>query len=295
MTGYMIVDKPELKVREYELYNSYYCGVCKSIAARYGQFPRMLLSYDSAFLALLLAGLSPEKEEIRQEHCIIHPVKKKFVCREDPAVDHAADILLILAYAKLEDDIRDEGKLSARVLHAFLKGAYHKLSETYPELIREVSEQLAKLSELEQQKSDSLDRTAEVFGNVMAAAFFAYPQASEQDRTVLKAMGGALGRWMYLIDACDDIGENIKDGNYNPLLQRYGYEKGKETEEAFRDRIREPVSFLLYFHLGEMSRAYDLLTVRKNEGITDNVVYLGLHRKTEEVLKKGIKEDERPL
>ena len=295
MTGYVIVDKPELKVREYELYNSYYCGVCKSIAARYGQVPRMLLSYDSAFLALLLAALSPDKEEIRPEHCIIHPVKKKFVCRKDPAVDHAADILLILAYAKLEDDIRDEGKVSARVLHGFLRGAYKKLRETYPELIREVSGQLSRLSEMEQEKSDSLDRTAEVFGNVMAAAFSAYPQAEGQERTVLRTMGSALGRWMYLIDACDDIGENIRDGNYNPLLQRFGFEKGKETEETFRERIREQVSFLLYFHLGEMSRAYDLLTIRKNKGITDNVVYFGLHRKTEEVLKKGTKEDERSL
>lgn len=296
MTGYVIADKPEMKVREFELYNSYYCGVCKSIAARYGQLPRMLLSYDSAFLALLLAGLSPEREQVIPGHCIVHPVKKKFICVDNPAVDHAADILLILAYAKLEDDVRDEGKLSARALRMFLKGAYRKLRERYPELTKEIEGELNRLSELEKSGSDSLDETCAVFGRIMAAAFSAFPDAEENDREVLRQLGSALGRWLYLTDAWDDIGENIRDGNYNPVLLRYGFDGETETEEEFRERTREAVRFLLFFHLGEMSRAYDLLNIRKNKGITDNVLYFGLHRKTDEVLKKGIKEeDERSL
>lgn len=33
MLGYVKIDKGELKVREYEVYCGYYCGICKSIAA----------------------------------------------------------------------------------------------------------------------------------------------------------------------------------------------------------------------------------------------------------------------
>ena len=44
MLGYVKIDKGELKVREYEVYTGYYCGVCKSIGRRYGQLPRMVLS-----------------------------------------------------------------------------------------------------------------------------------------------------------------------------------------------------------------------------------------------------------
>ena len=296
MTGYVIADKPEMKVREYELYNAYYCGVCKSIADRYGQIPRLLLSYDSAFAAVLLAGLSEEKEKICSEHCIIHPVKKKFIIREEPAVDYAADILLILAYAKLEDDIRDEGKVSARSLHLLLKGAFRKLQAAYPKMCREISALLEELSGLEKEKSDSLDRTCELFGKVMAVTFSSW-QGGDAEKPVLEKMGDALGRWMYLVDAWDDIGENIRDGNYNPLIYRFGFDPSAESETAFRERILERVRFLLYHYLGEMSKAYDLLTMRKNKGITDNVVYFGLHRKTEEVLKKGTaeKENERSL
>ena len=37
MLGYVKIDKGELKVREYEVYTGYYCGVCKYIGRRYGQ------------------------------------------------------------------------------------------------------------------------------------------------------------------------------------------------------------------------------------------------------------------
>lgn len=82
MLGYVTADKPELKMREFEVYSGYYCGVCKSIARRYGQIPRIVLSYDAAFLALLLGGLSGEADEPTREHCIAHPAKKKDDCKQ---------------------------------------------------------------------------------------------------------------------------------------------------------------------------------------------------------------------
>ena len=54
MFGYVEPDKPELKIREFEVFRGYYCGVCKSIGKRFGQVPRISLNYDLAFLAVLL-------------------------------------------------------------------------------------------------------------------------------------------------------------------------------------------------------------------------------------------------
>ncbi|MCF0120394.1 MAG: hypothetical protein HUJ65_02040, partial [Oscillospiraceae bacterium] len=104
MLGYVKIDKGELKVREYEQYTGYYCGVCKSIGRRYGQLPRMVLSYDAAFLAIVLSALEESPDELSQEHCIAHWIQKKPVIR-NAAVDYAADVMLILAWYKLEDDI----------------------------------------------------------------------------------------------------------------------------------------------------------------------------------------------
>ena len=92
MLGYVKIDKGELKVREYEVYTGYYCGVCKSIGRRYGQLPRMVLSYDAAFLAILLASLSDESNTPVQEHCIAHPVIKKKTVIRNRAIDYAGDV-----------------------------------------------------------------------------------------------------------------------------------------------------------------------------------------------------------
>ena len=68
MLGYVTVDKNELKVREWDVYQAYYCGVCKSISRRVGQLPRMVLSFDCVFLALILSSLDRQSEDICREH-----------------------------------------------------------------------------------------------------------------------------------------------------------------------------------------------------------------------------------
>ncbi|MDO4518082.1 MAG: DUF5685 family protein, partial [Bacillota bacterium] len=95
MLGYVQIYKPELKVREYEIYQGYYCGVCKYIGREYGQLPRMSLSYDAAFLAILLASLEDNPDQPVQEHCIVHPIKKKTIIR-NTAIEFAGDVMLIL-------------------------------------------------------------------------------------------------------------------------------------------------------------------------------------------------------
>lgn len=124
MLGYVKIDKGELKVREYEVYTGYYCGICKSIGKRYGQLPRMSLSYDAAFLAIILASLNDEPDMPVQEHCIAHPVIKKKTIIRNRAIDYAGDVMLILAWYKLIDDAKDEDKLYAKATMVLLKRIY---------------------------------------------------------------------------------------------------------------------------------------------------------------------------
>ena len=53
MFGYVTVNRPELKVKDLELYRSYYCGLCAELYRRHGRFGQILLSYDCTFLLLL--------------------------------------------------------------------------------------------------------------------------------------------------------------------------------------------------------------------------------------------------
>lgn len=291
MLGYVQIFKPELKVREYEVYMGYYCGVCKYIGAEYGHLPRMVLSYDAAFLALLLACVDETPDAPVQEHCIAHHIKDKTIIR-NRAVEYAGDVMLILAWYKMLDDAQDEGKLYAKASARLLKRLHRKLVKKYPALCDGIEINLAKLNGLEKAKCASLDEAAESFSKIMDVIFCEgartlYPNSQELHETFGR-IGYHMGKWIYLMDAADDIEENIESGAYNPLLYRFEYRGGedRETPQQFRGRIRGDLEFNLYQYLAVLSQQAGSLDIQKNQGIIDNVIYLGMNRKTEEILNK---------
>ena len=269
MLGYVSVSKDQLSESELEIYRGYYCGVCKSMS-RYGQFPRFALTYDSVFLALVLAALDEKKEEITQEHCIVHHIKKNPVVRNSSAIDYAADMLLILAYFNFLDDKKDEHKLRGTVGEALLKKAYEALSVKYPRVSSEIEWGIEDLTSLEKEKSSSIDKTSSAFGAILGSVFTGYLEDDNVNR-ILGELGYNLGRWIYLMDALDAIEDDKKTGSYNPLLYREGGKDGIEDT--------------LYNYLGRVSAALDLLAIKKNKGIIDNVVFLGIRGRTESVLE----------
>ncbi|MDO4553140.1 MAG: DUF5685 family protein [Bacillota bacterium] len=293
MLGYIVPHRPELKLREYELYHGYYCGICRSIGRRYGQVPRLVLSYDSVFLALALASASPEKESMEPFRCPVHPAKKRLWVKDSPAVDYAADMMLLLANYKVLDDCRDRGDPKALAEKLLLRRFFKKLMKVYGKKGIMIDKLLQELTELEEENCPSLDRAAEPFARLMEEVF-RWPgvEGAEDRLPVLGRMGYHLGKWIYLIDAYDDIEENAEDGGYNPLIAQSGYRPGgEESLEEFRLRIRERTEFNLLRYLAELAEACKDMGFEKNQGLIDNIVYFGLLKKTEQVLgtekKKG--------
>ncbi len=291
MLGYVIINKSELDDSDLQIYNGYYCGVCKSIGKRFGQFPRLALSYDIVFLALILSSLNEFPVEIEKEHCILHPIDRKPVIHDDAAINYAADMLLILAYHNFLDDKKDEHKLRGTFGSIMLSSAYQRLAKEYPDISKSVEVNIEKLSQLEKEKSGSLDLTCEAFGNVLKAVFEGYeppkdtsPIASlintnsnsykekEMNKRILGALGTSLGKWIYLMDALDDFDKDKKSGSYNPLI--------------YREKEKEGIEDLIYNYLGDISKAVDLLDIRKNNSIIDNVIWNGLRARTDMIIGK---------
>ena len=184
MLGYVRVEKPELKVKELEMYGGYYCGVCKSIGKNHGQIPRMSLSYDAAFLATLIDGLDSGKIKFSREHCIIHPIKKKTIGRSK-AIDYTTDVMLLLGYHKLEDDYLDEKKVGAKLGSLFFRNLYEKLSEKYVKLDEHFKGQLRRLHEMEENKERNIDKVADPFAKIMeeiVTYYFVENEEIEGDR-----------------------------------------------------------------------------------------------------------------
>ena len=291
MLGYIAPDKPELKIKEYELYSGYYCGICKSIGKRYGQLPRMTLSYDSVFLALIVSGLQSETETFKIQRCPVHPLKKRLILYDNKAVDYAADMQLMLSYYKLKDDYVDEGNLFAGTAAFLSRGIMGKLTAKHSETAAVINMQLGQLSEIERRKTASLDESAEPFAKIMERVFRckdgSFDFKADDKHLILARIGYHIGKWIYLIDAYDDMEKNIRDKAYNPILIQFDFKpNGDETISDFKERVKPRIEYNLMSYLEELSKAYDLLPIAKNKGLIENIIYFGLLRKTEEVLAK---------
>ena len=269
--GYIRPNIPELKVWEKQRYDAWYCGLCRSIGKRYSLASRILLSYDSAFLAMLLSDACGNTAACEKHICPVRPLcaKKPMVALGDPALDYAADVCVILAEFKLKDDVQD-GKKLRRAAKLPLLRTFSKARRNAPKLHAAVSEGIARLNAIEEAREISLDLAANAFGDIMRAVLENAPLDNVSDmyaaRKILSELGYWLGRAIYFLDAWDDRADDAKHGLYNPFLLTGADQSDAEFEIAFS--INSAVS------------AYNLLdrgtSVSPDRGIEDNVFGQGL-------------------
>ena len=263
MFGYVRTFRPELKCKDFDLYGATYCGLCSCMRRRYGVIAPMFLSYDFTFLALLLWD---EETTFRPcaGRCLAKPWRKKAMCPVSPALEETADKSVILTYWKLRDGIADERgvkKLTAAALAMLLKSAYSKAAGLQPEFDADVQRHLADLSRLEQENCPSIDRTADTFACLLRDAA---RRDGEQGR-ILAQILYHVGRWIYLVDARDDLKKDREEGAYNPLLLRFGAQCDDEALKDTMDHSLEMAASAM--ELGRFGCRAPLL---------ENILYLGL-------------------
>ncbi len=219
MFGYVKTFKPELKVRELELYRSVYCTVCKRIGKQYGHIMRFSLSYDFAFLAMLGISLENGCHEIKKSHCVYNPLKKcSYTCGCDQVFDYTCAASVIMLYYKLCDDVRDSGFFSGlprRVYRLLIRGKYKKASRKFPDIdsiVREMDSTQIMTESSDSAVDSAAEPTATALGKICAGF-------SDDDtvKRVLERIGYCVGKWVYLADALDDMETDSKRGNFNPL------------------------------------------------------------------------------
>lgn len=286
MFGYIVPEKPEMKIKEYELFRAYYCGVCRSIGKRHGHLERLTLNYDSTFLAVLLSSIKDEKLNIKIARCIAHPTTKRPIIQNNSFVDYASDINILLAYYNLVDKKRDEGTFLPAAGIVVLNRAFKKLKVKYTDKCSIIEDRLDDLLKLEIAKCASMDQAAEPFAKLMEEVTAYEPLCKEEknDKT-LRWIGYNLGKWIYLLDAYDDLERDIKEENYNPLIYQYQYNKQDISE--FKKVVYDKVEFNLTYSLNEIARAFELLEIKANKEILENIIYMGMLRKTEKILGMG--------
>lgn len=284
MFGYIIPDKPELKIKEYDIFRSYYCGLCKSMGRNSGILSRFALNYDSVFLALFLSSLHNEDIKVRKEICFANPIKKKYVVKDSKSMEYASDINIMLMYHKLKDDWADEKNIiSAGGVLAF-RHTYKRAAKRNAKANSIILNSLSELRYLEKEKCDSFDRAAEPFAQMMKSLLSeGYYGDNEKDKRKLEWMGYNIGKWIYIIDAYDDLDRDLKKNCYNPLVLQFGYKE--QSVDDFKAIINGEVKECLTHALWQASNALELISVN-NKGIIDNIIYEGMYKKMETILDK---------
>lgn len=265
MFGYVRPYRDELKVREQRDYEALYCGLCQALGRRHGFLARMFLNYDFTFLAMLLDGDKPVMER--------HPCPARLWCRKKSCAmaggaDAAADAGTILTYWKLRDTVADGTfwkRMGARLLSLLLRRSYRRAAASRPDFDRSVRENLEQLQALEREGCPSLDRTADTFAKILSAAA---PASGDHGRDrALEQLLYHVGRWIYLVDAWDDLEEDRQRGGYNPVSARF-----PGQEEASQDYLRTTLRHSL--NLARSAGA--LLELGHWQGTVENILYLGL-------------------
>ena len=275
MFGYVRLFKPTITMGEYEQYKGIYCTLCKRLGKRYGVLSRFTLSYDMTFLALLEMALAEESPDFCPSRCSFNPTKRCLKARHTAAIDRAADIGTILTYYKLKDTLADEGflkKVGAGCLYPFAAAARKRAVKRRPAADTLVAEMMARQITLEAEGCASIDRAAEPFA-LMLQALAADTATDETQRRILERFGYCLGRWVYLTDAVDDLAEDLEQGRYNPyVLSRSLAAEDTNGIAATRHYAEESLNACL----AECIAAYNLLDIRRFDGILRNILEQGM-------------------
>ena len=260
MFGYVIASWKELTKEQQERYGAVYCGICRDIRTQSGNTARLGLSYDMAFLALLLMSLYEPEEESGKNACILHPIKRR-AWIDNEYVRYAADMNVALSYYNCLDDWQDDGKRAAKLMANSLEKHLPNIEARYPRQCGAIRDCIARLTELEKAGCANPDEPAGVFGQLMAE-LLVYREDLWQGP--LRQMGFSLGRFIYLLDAALDYDRDKRKGKYNPYLAM-GTEKDWPRWEEY-----------LVLAMGRCTAAFEMLPLVQDKALLDNILYSGV-------------------
>lgn len=260
MFGYVKINKMELKFKEYYSYKGYYCGLCKCLKDKYSNKSRMTLNYDMTFLILLLSSLYEPKNKTYEEMCVVHPSKKQLVIRNE-ITEYAASLNILLSYYNLLDNWEDDKNYKAYSAMKLLTREFKKSSLELPEKSLAIKKHLDNISALEKENADDIDAVSNEFGHLMEEIILYKKDHWEK---VLRKIGFYLGKFIYFIDAYEDMEKDGANKSYNP----FNNIQVEDKESYAKDLIMLNLSFL--------SNEIDKLPLEQDKGIIDNIIYSGL-------------------
>lgn len=278
MFGYVKTDLPYMYMKDVTLYKAMYCGLCKGIGCACGTKGRLVLNYDLTFLSVLSHNLMGIDVKIEKQHCVIHHIKKRQVAVPDELTERIGALNVILAYHKLNDDVLDSGK--GKTARKFFRSSYKKAKRKEPEFDKIVEKRYADLVAYEKTGGDSVDISADPFGNMMAEVMKVL--LGEKCTQNVSELAYELGKWIYLIDALDDFDKDKKKNNFNVFVNA---NKEINSKADLIEKNKEQLIFAFGSMLSKIANLASTLEYKFNHDLTDNILLRGLRAETQRILE----------
>lgn len=293
MFGYVAPYKMEMKVRDHEKFKSYYCGLCIAIKKKYGQLPRFSLNYDMTFLGILLDSLEDKKITYIKGNCIAHPLKRKNIIVDSSALNYAAFCNICLTYYKLLDDYYDDKSIISRLLGSFLNTYLKDTPTNLKNLMDYIEKKLKDLSLIEENNNGkTLDELSHSFADLTGFIISNYVDNNDY-KLDLYWFGYNLGKWIYIIDAYDDLQKDMAKNKFNAINSSLNVDSLSYNE--LKPLIEERIDFTLTSCARQCYEAFLKLPIKKNVDLLENILHFGLLNKMNLVFKRREFENEKSL
>ncbi|MBS5687126.1 MAG: hypothetical protein KHW66_03390 [Faecalibacterium prausnitzii] len=242
MFGYVIPNQAALDDEAKARYRTAYCGLCRRIGALHGLRGRLTLSYDLTFLDLLLSSLYEGESECPTDYC--------------------ADMSVALHYYNAADKWNDDRSLLGLGFEKLLDSPAQTAAQRWPRQCNAIRTCLDRLAQLEAAGSEDLDAVSGCFGELMAE-LFDYKQ--DHWSPELRSIGFHLGKFIYLLDAYDDLARDEKKGAYNPL-------RTLSRQPGYEEEMRDIFELLL----ARCARSFERLPCVEDADLLRNILYSGV-------------------
>ena len=277
MFGYVITNCKTLTDEQRARFRALYCGMCKTLKARYGNVGRLTLSYDMTFVAMVLSALYEPEEEQGREKCAPHPFKAHDYAI-NPVMDYAVDLNVALAYHKCVDNWQDDRNPAFAAATRALRSAYRAARERRPEKCLAIERWMEDIRAFEQRGLEEIDPPMNLTGRMLGTLFqYRDDYWAEQ----LYKMGDGLGRFIYFMDAYDDLESDVRHRKFNPL-------KSMMHQENFEEICKDGLTMMM----ADCADAFEQLPVVKDADLIRNILYSGVWAKygyiqTKKAKRKG--------
>lgn len=273
MFGYIYVNQKDLSEESKKQYLAYYCGLCQVLKKSSGVKGQILLNYDMTFLIILLTGLYELQNREKMFVCPLHPGKKKLAYINEASV-YASDMNVLLSYYNLVDDWEDDHSLPKYMISQMLKKDYRRIARKYPRQAQAVETYVRHLDMLERKKEDNIDAISGLTGEMLGEIFAWKDDIWAEE---LHCLGFYMGKFIYLMDAYEDLEKDVRKNEYNPFM--------KLAKQNHRDF--ETISkLILTSMMSECAKSFERLPILLHADIIRNILYSGVWSKYEYLQEK---------